>query len=137
MTFGLDYVSGPSIADMKAAGVGFVCRYLSEVNPQTEVKILKPDEAKALSAAGIAIVSNYEWYATRSLEGAASGAYDAHIAEAQHANCGGSATRPIYFSVDVDVDGAQVADYFKGIASVIGKARTGAYGSFRVLKYLF
>jgi hypothetical protein len=137
MAFGLDYVSGPSIADMKAAGVGFVCRYLSEVNPQTQVKLLTPNEAKALSAAGIAIVSNYEWYATRSLEGVAAGVYDARIAEAQHAACGGSASRPIYFSVDVDVSGGQVVDYFKGIASVIGLARTGAYGSFRVLQALF
>jgi len=137
MAFGLDYVTGPPIADMKAAGVSFVCRYLSYVNNLTQVKLLTPAEAKGLSAAGIAIVSNYEWYANRALEGAASGVQDAHIAASQHAACGGPASRPIYFSVDVDVDGAQVGDYFKGIASVIGKGRTGAYGSYRVLKYLF
>src|SRR5258708_11753255 len=45
-------------------------------------------------------------------------------------------TRPIYFSVDIDVDGAQVLDYFKGVASVIGEARTGGYGSYRLLQYL-
>jgi len=137
MTFGLDYVSGPPIADMHAAGVTFVCRYLSEVNAQTVLKILTAGEAKMLSEAGIAIVSNYEWYATRALEGASAGVADAHIAASQHAACGGEANRPIYFSVDVDVDGAQVADYFKGVASVIGLARTGAYGSYRVLKALF
>src|SRR6266702_4147659 len=137
MTFGLDYVSGPPIADMHAAGVTFVCRYLSEVNAQTVLKILTAGEAKMLSEAGIAIVSNYEWYATRPLEGASAGVADAHIAASQHAACGGPSNRPIYFSVDVDVDGSQVADYFKGIASVIGKNRTGAYGSYRVLQYLF
>src|SRR6266699_2752912 len=133
MGFGLDYVTGPSIADMKAAGVAFVCRYLSYVNNLTQVKLLTPAEAKGLSAAGIAIVSNYEWYANRALEGTASGVQDGQIAADQHAACGGPASRPIYFSVDVDIDGAQVADYFKGIASVIGRARTGAYGSYRVL----
>src|SRR6266705_883246 len=142
-SFGLDYVSGPPIADMKAAGVSFVCRYLSYVNNLTQVKLLTPPEATALSQAGISIVSNYEWYAVgnngipRVLEGFASGVQDAQIAALQHAACGGPASRPIYFSVDVDIAGSQCAEYFKGIASVIGKARTGAYGSYRVLEYLF
>lgn len=137
MTFGIDYVTMPPISAMKAAGVTFVCRYLSYVNNLTQVKLLTTTEAKALSDAGIEIVSNYEWYANRALESAASGVQDAHIAASQHAACGGTASRPIYFSVDADVAGSQVADYFRGVASVIGKARTGAYGSYRVLKYLF
>src|SRR5437763_375931 len=65
VSFGLDYVAGPPIDAMHAAGVSFVCRYLSEVNAQTVSKILTAGEAKMLSEAGIAIVSNYEWYATR------------------------------------------------------------------------
>src|SRR5260370_10607665 len=136
MAFGLDYVNGPHLADMKAAGVAFVCRYLSFVNNLTQGKLLTAAEAKGLSAAGISLVSNYEWYANRPLEGAASGVQDAQIAANQHAACGGPPMRPIYFSVDIDVDGAQVLDYFKGVASVIGESRTGAYGSYRVLQYL-
>src|SRR5216683_7095473 len=103
MAFGLDYVSGPPIADMKTAGVAFVCRYLSEVNSLTKVKLLTLGEAKELHAGGIATVSNYEWYASRSLEGMGSGITDAKIAEGQHADCGGPHDRPIYFSVDIDV----------------------------------
>src|SRR6266566_6813812 len=137
MSFGLDYVTGPPVADLKSGGVTFVCRYLSFVNNLTQVKLLTEAEAKALGAAGIAIVSNYEWYADRALEGFASGSADAHIAASQHANCGGPPNRPIYFSVDVDVAGSQVVDYFKGVASVIGLHRTGAYGSYRVLQELF
>ncbi len=137
MQFGLDYVSGPSLDTMKAAGVTFVCRYLSFVNSLTQVKLLTSNEAKALSVAGIDIVSNYEWYANRPLEGFASGVQDAQIAASQHIACGGPPDRPIYFSVDIDVAGAQVAAYFQGVASVIGKTRTGAYGSYRVLQYLF
>jgi hypothetical protein len=139
MAFGIDYVAGPSVAEMKAHNppVTFVCRYLSELNALTQRKILTPAEAQTLSQSGIAIVSNFEWYAARATEGAASGVTDAQIAAAQHANCGGPADRPIYFSVDADVNGAQVGGYFKGVASSIGLHRTGAYGSYRVLKYLF
>lgn len=135
-TFGLDYVAGPDPTTLKAHGVTFVCRYLSEVNALTKVKLLTPVEAKGLSAANISIVSNYEWYANRALEGEASGVADAQIAKQQHAECGGPADKPIYFSVDCDTTGEQVADYFKGVASVIGLSRTGAYGSYRVIKYL-
>ncbi|HZU00838.1 MAG TPA: glycoside hydrolase domain-containing protein [Ktedonobacteraceae bacterium] len=137
MEFGLDYVSGPPIAAMKAAGVSFVCRYLAPVNPETQVKLLSPQEARALGAAGIALVSNFEWYASRPLEGYASGVADAQLAAQQHAVCGGPATRPIYFSVDEGVTGEQVVAYFQGVASVLGLARTGAYGSYAVLQYLF
>ncbi len=136
-SFGLDYVSGPPIADMKAAGVSFVCRYLSYVNNLTQVKLLTPPEAHALSEAGISIVSNYEWYASRATEGFAAGRADAQIAATQHAECGGPGDRPIYFSVDIDTSGSFVAAYFQGVISAIGKARTGAYGSYRVIGDLF
>src|SRR6266487_4405181 len=138
MSFGLDFVSGPPIAAMKAANVAFVCRYVGYTDPTLpQTKILTPEEAKANSQADIAIVSNYEWYAARPLEGFASGVVDAHRAAAEHAHCGGPSDKPIYFSVDENLAGTQVAEYFKGIASVIGHARTGGYGSDRVLKYLF
>lgn len=148
MAFGLDYVTGPPIADMKAAGVTFVCRYLSYVNNLTQIKLLTPPEAQALSQAGISIVSNYEWYATRAIDDGLGhpwtpgqafsvGEVDAQIAARQHTACGGSPDRPIYFSVDVDVSGAQCIQYFQGVASVIGKARTGAYGSYRLVGDLF
>ncbi len=138
MSFGLDYVSGPSVAAMKAANVAFVCRYVGYTDPALpQTKILTPEEAKANSQAGIDLVSNYEWYKNRALEGYNSGVVDAHRAAAEHAHCGGPADKPIYFSVDLDTDGALVADYFKGIASVLSLSRTAAYGSYRVLKYLF
>lgn len=137
--FGLDYVTGPPIAGLKAAGVTFVCRYLSEVNDLTRIKLLSLDEAKTLSQAGIAIVSNYEWYADRALEGHASGVADAQTATSQHTACGGPASKPIYFSVDFDATPANMSaiiDYFHGVASVIGLSRTGAYGSYYVVKAL-
>src|SRR6266496_1301359 len=111
MQFGLDYVSGPSIAALKAAGVTFVCRYLSSVNELTKVKLLTPTEADTLLKADIAIVSNYEWYAERVLEGYASGQQDAQIAVSQHHTCGGPPDSPIYFSVDMDLQGPKVIKY--------------------------
>lgn len=136
MSFGLDYVAGPSPTMLKAQGVTFVCRYLSKVNALTVRKILTASEAKALSQAGISIVSNYEWYANRALEGVASGVTDAQIAQSQHSECGGPPDKPIYFSVDCDCAGEQTVEYFKGVASVLGLDRTGVYGSYRVVKYL-
>ena len=136
MALGLDYVTGPPIDALKQAGVTFVCRYLSYVNPLTQIKLLSAHEATALTQAGIAIISNYEWYANRALESATSGVQDAQIANAQHKACGGPPDRPIYFSVDCDCDGSQTVEYFRGVASVIGLERTGAYGSYRVIKYL-
>ena len=145
MSFGLDYSAGmPPIADMKAAGVAFVCRYTgyfagyNDAQPQTpQGKCLTPEEAKALSQAGISVVSNYEWYETRPTEGYAAGVWDAQEAQKIHLACGGPANRPIYFSVDFDASGPDVLDYFHGVASVIGLSRTGVYGSYRVLQYLF
>lgn len=136
MAFGLDYVAGPSPSVLKVQGVTFVCRYLSAVNDLTVRKLLTANEAKALSQAGISIVSNYEWYANRALEGFASGVADAQIAQSQHSECGGPPDKPIYFSVDCDCAGEQTVEYFRGVASVLGLDRTGAYGSYRVIKYL-
>ena len=146
MSFGLDYVSGPSIAAMKAhvPPVEFVCRYTGYFSgydiahpERPQGKCLTPGEALALSKAGIALVSNWEWSANRAVQGRAAGEWDADKAATIHHACGGPADRPIYFSVDVDVAGVSVAAYFKGVASAIGLHRTGAYGSFRVLQYLF
>jgi len=138
LSFGLDYSVGmPALADMKAAGVAFVCRYIGYSGLADQTKILTPSEALTLSHAGIALVSNWEWYVNRVLEGFAAGVWDAQEAQRRHANCGGPPNRPIYFSADEDYSAAQVLDYFHGVASVIGLARTGAYGSYRLIAGLF
>lgn len=147
MAFGVDYVSGPSPAALVIQKVNFACRYTGYFSgynlnniATTQGKVLTPGEAKALGQVGIALVSNYEWYANRALEGHNSGAWDAQVAQKIHAGCGGPSSKPIYFSVDFQATAAQMAeiiDYFHGIASVIGLERTGAYGSYLVIKALF
>src|SRR6266568_298653 len=143
-SFVLDCVTGPPIADMKAANVSFVCRYTGYFSGYDDThiatpqgKCLTPGEAKANSEAGISLVSNWEWDGLTPLTGYDAGVWEAQEANKIHLACGGPASRPIYFSVDTDASGEQVAPYFQGVAKAIGLPRTGAYGSYRLLKYLF
>ncbi len=134
---GVDYAWGrPSTDALRGQGVAFACRYLSY---DRTGKNLTFDEAARLCAAGISVVSNWEYAAQAALKGHAQGAGDAAEADRQHRAAGGPADRPIYFSVDFDATPAQQAainDYFDGVASVIGLHRTGAYGGYWVIKRL-
>lgn len=135
---GVDYAWGrPSTDALRGQGVVFACRYLSY---DKSGKNLTFDEAARLCAAGIAVVSNWEYATQAALNGHAQGVADATEADRQHRAAGGPADRPIYFSVDFDATPGQQAainDYFDGVASVIGLQRTGAYGGYWVIKRLF
>jgi hypothetical protein len=138
----LDYAwSRPSVAGLRAAGVIAVCRYLAYPGPSTDGKRLSPTEAAVLTGGGIGIVSNWEQSGTWAeySGGFSTGASHATEAARQHLQCGGPASRPIYFSADFDATIAQlptIANYYRGVASVIGLDRTGAYGSYRTIRYL-
>ncbi|GAB3943046.1 hypothetical protein GCM10027614_31110 [Micromonospora vulcania] len=61
-------------------------------------------------------------------------------AQSQALACGMPAGKPIYFSVDFDASASQqtvINAYFDGVASVLGRARVGAYGGYYVIKRLF
>src|SRR4051812_9111 len=134
---GVDYSwARPSPAGIRAAGYTFAVRYLSH---STTGKNLTVDEAGALLAAGVHLVVNWEDSAMDALDGRARGASDAGEAERQAGAIGVPADRPIYFAIDFDASEAQQAaldDYFDGVASVIGAARTGAYGGYGPIKRL-
>ena len=135
---GVDYSSSmPDIATMLNYGVRFACRYVG-YSQLSQSKILTLAEAQKLSAAGISIVSNYEWYAGRPLEGYNSGVWDAHTALQYHAAAGGPPDAPIYFSVDLSTptDMTAIYQYFQGIASVLPISRIGAYGSYDTVRLL-
>jgi len=126
---GVDYAWAspkPSPAALKAAGVHFIARYLSSDGS----KNLTVAELHAANAAGIAAVVVWEQTASRILSGHAGGVSDARAADGQvHAL--GMAGCPVYFACDFDAtEGQQAAinAYLDGVASVIGKARTGIYG---------
>lgn len=130
----------PGVTVLKEAGAVAVCRYFSWL---PNGKCLTRSEADTLRAGGIDIVSNWEFFGDWANDysgGRANGRIHAQEAQRQHLACGGPAGRPIYFSTDFDATGGQlptVADYYRGVADVIGLDRTGAYGGYRTIKYLF
>jgi len=132
MSTGVDYAwakaGQPSDAALHAAGVTFVCRYLSS----DATKRIGHEEASRHLAAGRGIVLVWEDAAQAMLRGEAGGAADAHTAGVQAA-AAGLAGAPVYFAADWDVapgEQAAVSSYLDGAAAVIGKDRTGIYGGY-------
>ena len=135
---GVDYSwARPSPAHLKSEGYTFAARYLSY---DTTGKNLTKSEANSLEAAGIDVVANWEAGSDDALDGYSRGASDAKAAEAQALAAGMPAGRPIYFSVDFDAtpgEQSKLDAYMDGAASVLGRARVGAYGGYYVIKRLF
>jgi hypothetical protein len=132
VSYGIDLASQtPAPSALVAARVGFVCRYLS---PEPS-KNLTRAEAVRLHAAGISIVTVWEWTADRARQGWAAGVQDAHGAQALLNALGAPRTAVVYFAVDYDATGqTQRTDaYFDGAASVLGKHRVGVYGGLAVI----
>ena len=128
---------------IKSAGYAGVVNYVSESRPGAnfEAKPITRDYADALRAAGLHIVSNFQYGKpgwpdpsdfTRGSDG---GAADAQTALRLHAAAGGSGSAPIFFSVDDDIDqnawNSLAVNWFRGINSVLGVQRTGIYGHFQ------
>jgi hypothetical protein len=126
--------------EIKSAGYAGVVNYVSEPRPGSdfEAKPLTRQYADALRAAGLHVVSNYQYGKpggtapsdfTRGFDG---GVADAGTALRLHNAAGGSTSAPIFFSVDDDIDVATwkslAANWFRGINQVLGVARTGIYG---------
>ena len=130
--------------EIKSAGYDGVVNYVSESRPGAnfEAKPLTREYADALRAAGLHIVSNFQYGKpgwpdpsdfTRGYDG---GVADAQTALRLHTAAGGSNSAPIFFSVDDDIDlsawnGAAV-NWFRGLNSVLGVGRTGVYGHAQV-----
>jgi Domain of unknown function (DUF1906) len=125
---------------IKSAGYAGVVNYVSESRPGAnfEAKPITRDYADALRAAGLHIVSNFQYGKpgwpdpsdfTRGSDG---GAADAQTALRLHAAAGGSNSAPIFFSVDDDIDqntwNGVAVNWFRGINSALGVQRTGIYG---------
>ena len=127
-------------AEIKSAGYAGVVNYVSESRPGAnfEAKPITREYADALRAAGLHIVSNYQYgkpgWPTPSdfTRGHDGGVADAQTALQLHAAAGGGNSAPIFFSVDDDIDqntwNSQAVDWFRGINSILGVGRTGIYG---------
>jgi len=135
---GVDYsFARPSPSGLRNEGYQFAARYLSWL-PNS--KVLSGGEAGALRNAGVDIVLVWEYTAHDALGGYGDGVTQAQEAQRQANALGMPAGRPIYFSVDFDAREDQqgaLNSYFDGVASVLGRERTGAYGGYYVIKRLF
>lgn len=140
-------------AQVHNLGAMAVCRYLTVVTPDSSGKLLTRAEAEGLSAAGIGIVSVFEFAAKDALGGYHKGKEYAALAHNQHTAAGGPHGRPIYFAVDFDVPDyashlpntpehahaklGPIAEYFRGINDALGAHWTGGYGGYWAIKRLF
>jgi hypothetical protein len=128
---------------IKSAGYDGAMVYVSELRPGADFdfKPVTRAYADALRAAGLHIVSCYQYGKpgwptpsdfTRGYDG---GVADAQTALRLHGAAGGPDSAPIFFSVDEDIDvntwKSIAAEWFRGINSVLGVARTGIYGHSR------
>ncbi|SPM26729.1 secreted protein, partial [Mycobacterium terramassiliense] len=129
--------------EIKGAGYAGVVNYVSASRPGAnfEAKPITREYADALRAAGLQIVSNFQYGKpgwpdpsdyTRGYDG---GVADAHTAEQLHNAAGGTASAPIFFSVDDNIDentwNGPAVQWFRGINSVLGVGRAGIYGHAR------
>lgn len=138
---GLDYSSGrPSGAAVRAAGYGFVARYLPNGLGSGRVN-LSAAEVTDMRANGVSVTMVWESQANRAAAGFSAGQADADYAAGQ-AKAVGLDGLPIYFAVDFDIPDyspaatspraklGPVGDYFDGVASVLEHGRVGVYGGY-------
>nr|WP_238559008.1 DUF1906 domain-containing protein [Rhodococcus rhodnii] len=136
----IDYSAGvPSAGSIAAAGFAGAIRYVSDRRPGAEWMAGKPmlaDEAQALQAAGLAVVSCYQYGKAETADW--KGGFEAGVKHGRrglqlHEEAGGPAHAPIYASIDDNPDAVQfatmIAPYLLGWQSVIGRERVGVYGN--------
>ena len=134
-------------AAIRAAGHAGVINYVSTSRPGSNfgAKPITRPYAESLTAAGLVIVSNYQYgkpggtAPSDFTRGYAGGVADAKTAWQLHTAAGGARNAPIFFSVDDDIDlntwNSLALPWFRGINSVLGVQRTGVYGGFDVCRW--
>ena len=116
--------SRPTVAQLRAAGVALVIRYLTGSG-----KAISRAELQSYLAAGIVVVFVFEVAATDGTSGYAAGAAHAQQASAALVALGLPASTPVYFAADADiVTPSDVLAYWQGIASVRPASTNGVYG---------
>lgn len=132
---------------IRAAGHVGVINYVSTSRPGSNfgAKPITLPYARSLHAAGLVIVSNYQYgkpggtAPSDFTRGYAGGVADARTGWQLHTAAGGGQSAPIFFSVDDDIDRQTwnnlALPWFRGINSVIGVMRTGVYGGVNVCQW--
>lgn len=134
----LDYAGGQIAgADLAAAGITGVCRYVTSGGTELPAKQLTGEEFTDLVANGIQVVFNWEAGATNMLGGAAQGTQDAQAALANVLALPGipAGYQPvIYFSADFDAtpdNQTPINAYLQAAAAVLGGSQfVGIYGGY-------
>ncbi|MDR3661781.1 MAG: DUF1906 domain-containing protein [Mycobacterium sp.] len=133
--------------DIRAAGHAGVINYVSTSRPGSSMgaKPITRPYAQSLAAAGLAIVSNYQYGKPGSTapsdftRGYAGGVADANTAWQLHTAAGGGQSAPIFFTVDDDINretwNNAALQWFRGINSVLGVQRTGVYGGINTCQW--
>jgi hypothetical protein len=133
--------------DILAAGHAGVINYVSTSRPGSSfgAKPITLPYAQSLTAAGLVIVSNYQYgkpggtAPSDFTRGYAGGVADARAGWQLHTAAGGGRSAPIFFSVDDDIDrdawNRLALPWFRGINSVIGVQRTGVYGGIKACQW--
>ena len=136
-----------SAADIRAAGYSGVVNYVSLSRPGSSfgAKPITRPYAESLTAAGLVIVSNYQYgkpggtAPSDFTRGLAGGVADAHTAWQLHTAAGGGQSAPIFFTIDEDINrdtwNTVALPWFRGINSVLGVQRTGVYGGIDVCQW--
>lgn len=132
---------------IRAAGYSGVVNYVSEDRPGSSfgAKPITRPYADSLKAAGLVIVSNYQYGKPGSsapsdfTRGYTGGIADARTAWQLHTAAGGGQSAPIFFTIDEDINrdtwNHTALQWFRGINSVLGVQRTGVYGGVRVCQW--
>lgn len=146
---GVDYSwARPAPSELYRLGKRFGVRYLSwgssgrgssVLSGASNGKVLTKAEADKLQAAGLSVVSNWEFRTDDQMRGRDGGRYDAREADRIHKACGGPDGAVIYFSTDFDASTSQLAtcyEYLRGCADVLGWDRVGVYGGYKTIAFM-
>src|ERR1700730_2582681 len=132
---------------IRAAGYSGVVNYVSLSRPGSSfgAKPITRPYAESLTAAGLVIVSNYQYgkpggtAPSDFTRGYAGGIADARTAWQLHTAAGGGQSAPIFFTIDEDINrdtwNRLALQWFRGINAVLGAQRTGVYGGINVCQW--
>lgn len=140
MRRGVDFAYGTPGQDgaaLAAEGL-FVGRYVPYLGDQG--KGLRADELADYRAHGVDLFLFFQTTADFMRGGFAHGALHAQWCLAACANLGLDDSGAFYFACDFDIQPAEysiVADYLRGVASVLPKRRIGFYGHDRICTHIF
>ncbi len=132
---------------IRAAGYSGVVNYVSLSRPGSSfgAKPITRPYADSLKAAGLVIVSNYQYgkpggtAPSDFTRGYAGGIADARTAWQLHTEAGGGQSAPVFFTIDEDINrdtwNRVALQWFRGINSILGVQRTGVYGGINVCQW--